>query len=62
MKVLYESGWQTVKINYYKDHIQKYYVAYNHNTEDNIGENDIDMVEVYVVELAIIQYIKVSFS
>ena len=47
MKVLYENGWQTGDINYYNDHIQKYHVIYN--SEDYIGEDEIDMVEICVV-------------
>ena len=49
MKVLYENGWQTGNMNYYNDHIQKYHVIYSDNSEDYIGEDEIDMVEIRVV-------------
>ena len=49
MKVLYENGWQTGKINHYNDNIEKYHVLYDDGTEDYIGEDEIDMVEICVV-------------
>ena len=35
--------------DYYNDHIQKYHVIYSDNSEDYIGEDEIDMVEICVV-------------
>ena len=34
---------------YFNEHLQKYYVKYDDDSEDYIGEEDIDMVEVCVV-------------
>ena len=39
----------TGKINYYNDHIQKYHVLYDDSTEDYIGEDEIDMIEICIV-------------
>ncbi|XP_057316718.1 uncharacterized protein LOC130657724 isoform X2 [Hydractinia symbiolongicarpus] len=49
MKVLYENSR---KINYYNDHLKKYHMTFNDDTEDYIREDDIEMVEVSVTELA----------
>ena len=49
MKVFYENGWQTGDITYYNDHNQKYHFIYSDNSEDYIGEDEIDMVEICVV-------------
>ena len=35
--------------NVSNDHIQKYHVIYSDNSEDYIGEDEIDMVEICVV-------------
>ena len=35
--------------DYYNDHIQKYHVIYSDNSEDYIGEDEIDMVDICVV-------------
>ena len=49
MKILYENGWHTGEIKYYDDHLQKYYVKFDDKSEDYIGGDDIDIVEVYVI-------------
>ena len=48
MKILYENGWHVGKINYYNDHLQKYNVKFDDDSEDYVGADDIDMVEVCV--------------
>lgn len=48
MKILYENGWHVGKINYYNDHLQKYNVTFDDDSEDYVGADDIDMVEVCV--------------
>ena len=43
----FSSKWvHTGKINHYNDHIQKNHVLYDDSTEDYIGEDEIDMVEI----------------
>ena len=49
MKILYENGWHTGEIKYYDDHLQKYYVKFDDKSEDYIGGDDIDIVEVCVI-------------
>ena len=49
MKILYENVWHIGEIKYYNDHLQKYYVKFEDKSEDYIGEDDIDMVEVCVI-------------
>ena len=49
MKVLYENGWHTGEITYYNDNLQKYYIKFDDGSEDYIGEENIDMIEVCVV-------------
>ena len=49
MKVFYEAGgWQIGEVVYFNDHLQKYSVKYD-DSEDYIGEDEIDMVEVCVL-------------
>ena len=49
MKVFYEAGgWQIGEVVYFNDHLQKYFVKYD-DSEDYIGEDEIDMVEVCVL-------------
>ena len=49
MKVLYESWWYTGEVKYYNDHLQKYCVKFDDDSEDYIVDDDIDMVEVCVI-------------
>ena len=49
LTILFENGWHTGEIKYYNDHFQKYYVKFDDKSEDYIGEDDIDMVEVCVI-------------
>ena len=50
MKVLYDSGWYAGEVKYYNDHLQKYLLKLDDNSEDYIGDGD--MVEVcYLVSV-----------
>ena len=44
MKVLYDRGWYAGEVKYYNDHLQKYLLKLDDNSEDYIGDGD--MVEV----------------
>ena len=45
LRALYENGWFEGIIDYYNE-LQKYLVHFADGSEDHIGEDDIDMVEV----------------
>lgn len=49
IEFLYENEWHTGKISYYNNYLKRYIIFDDDNTEDYIGEDDIDMVEVCVV-------------
>ena len=49
MKVLYDAGWYTGDVIYFNVLLQKYCIIFSDGTDDYIGEEDIDMVDVCVV-------------
>ena len=44
--VLYENGWFEGDIEYYDKNICKYHISFHDVSEDYIGEDHIDMIEV----------------
>lgn len=48
LRALYETGWHEGRIDYYNENLCKYHVAFEDSSEDYIGEDDIDMVDVII--------------
>ena len=50
LKTLYSNGWFTGKIDYHNNSINKYRVVFSDGTEDYIGVEDIDGVEIMLLD------------
>ena len=49
VKALYENGWSIGSLDYFNGEVQKYRVSYPDGSEDYIGLEDIDGVEVVLL-------------
>ena len=50
LKALYQNGWFTGVIEYYDTNINQYRVVYSDESEDYIGIEDIDGIEIILID------------
>ena len=50
LKALYQNGWFTGVIEYYNTNINQYRVVYSDESEDYIGIEDIDGIEIILID------------
>jgi hypothetical protein len=47
LRALYENGWYEGNVEYFNKQLRKYHVAFSDGTEDYIGEDEVDGMEIY---------------
>ena len=50
MKIHYGNGWSVGKIDYYNTSLKKYHIVYKDGTEDYVGPEEIDDIDVMIVK------------